>query len=166
MHFDSSPEPLSDAHDRAYFSCAEPSLDHWLKRKALKNQSSGASRTFVLCQDQKVIAYYCLSAGAVSQHQAPKKMRRNMPDPLPVLVLGRLAIDKAFHNQGLGSALLRDAMFRAASVAVDAGVTAVLVHAISDQAKQFYLSRGFVASPWQPMTLVMPMKTILQILKE
>ena len=93
-------------------------------------------------------------------------MRRNMPNPLPVLLLGRLAVDKRYHNQGIGQALLRDAMMRAVNVSGDAGVFALLVHALSDQAKQFYLSRGFVESPLQPMTLVMTIETIRSILDE
>ncbi len=93
-------------------------------------------------------------------------MRRNMPDSLPVLILGRLAIDKKYHNKGLGSALLRDAMIRSVSIAQDAGVFAILIHALSDQAKQFYISRGFVGSPLQPMTLLMTLATIRNLLTE
>jgi predicted N-acetyltransferase YhbS len=89
-----------------------------------------------------------------------------MPDPLPVLLLGRLAVDKRYHNQGIGQALLRDAMLRAVSVASNAGVFALLVHALSDPAKQFYISRGFVVSPLQPMTLMMTIETIRTILAE
>ncbi len=93
-------------------------------------------------------------------------MRRNMPDPLPILLLGRLAVDKRYHNQGIGQALLRDAMLRSVNVSGDAGVFALLIHALSKQAKQFYLSRGFVESPLQPMTLFMTIATIRSILME
>jgi GNAT superfamily N-acetyltransferase len=120
----------------------------------------------VLCAGAKVIAYYSLSAGAISHEASPKSMRRNMPNPLPVLLPGRLAVDKRYHNQGIGQALLRDAMLRAVNVASDAGVFALLVHALSDQAKQFYLSRGFVESPLQSMTLFMTIETIRSILAE
>ena len=89
-----------------------------------------------------------------------------MPDPLPVLLLGRLAIDKRHQNQGIGRALLRDAMIRAINVARDAGVFAILVHAISDQARQFYLSRGLSQSPLQPMTLLMTIETMRSVLSE
>lgn len=89
-----------------------------------------------------------------------------MPDALPVLLLGRLAIDQRFHNQGLGQALLRDAMLRAVSVASDTGVFANLIHALSGQAKRFYLSRGFVESPLEPMTLVMTLETVRSVLIE
>ena len=119
-----------------------------------------------LCRDTEVIGYYCLSAGAISHEASPKAMRRNMPDPLPVLLLGRLAIDKRYQNLGIGRALLRDAMIRAINVARDAGVFAILVHAISDQARQFYLSRGLSQSPLQPMTLLMTIETMRSVLSE
>ncbi len=162
----SSPTSILIDHELVDFNSGEPSLDDWLKKRALKNQLSGASRCFVVCNSKKVIGYYSLSAGAISHEAAPKTMRRNMPDPLPVLLLGRLAIDKNHHNNGLGSALLRDAMIRAVSIADDIGVFAILVHALSEQAKRFYLSRGFVASPLQPMTLMMTLETIRSILAE
>ena len=98
----------------------------------------------MLCAGTDVISYYSLSVGAISHEVAPKAMRRNMANPLPVLLLGRLAVDKRYQNQGIGQALLRDAMMRAVNVSGDAGVFALLVHALSDQAKQFYLSRGFI----------------------
>ena len=162
----SPPAPIAPGHLVGDFDSGEASLDDWLKKRALKNHASGASRCFVLCTGATVVGYYCLSAGAISQEAAPKALRRNMPDPLPVLLLGRLAIDRRYHNQGLGSALLRDAMVRAVSVAGDAGVFAVLVHALSEQAKRFYLSRGFVESPLQPMTLIMTLETARSILAE
>ncbi|MFH1158288.1 MAG: GNAT family N-acetyltransferase [Pseudomonadota bacterium] len=158
------PAPITASHALAEFDSGEPSLDEWLKKRALKNHAAGASRCFVLCAGAAVIGYYSLSAGAISHEASPKAMRRNMPDPLPVLLLGRLAVDKRYHNQGLGQALLRDALIRAVNVAGDAGVFAVLVHALSDQARQFYLSRGFVESPLQPMTLLMTIETVRSIL--
>lgn len=160
------PAPISAELQLDDFDCGEYALNDWLKKRALKNHASGASRCFVLCAGADVIGYYCLSAGAISQEAAPKAMRRNMPDPLPVLLLGRLAVDKRYHNQGIGQALLRDAMLRAVNVAGEAGVFAILVHALSDNAKQFYLSRGFVESPLQPMTLFMTLETIRSILAE
>jgi len=160
------PAPIGDHHVLSNFDSGEPSLDEWLKKRALKNHGSGASRCFVLCKGETVVGYYSLSAGAISHEASPKAMRRNMPDPLPVLLLGRLAVDRRYHNQGLGQALLRDAMLRAVNVSGDAGVFAILVHALSDQAKRFYLSRGFVESPLQPMTLMMTLKTVQEILAE
>ena len=173
-----SPAPIAATHDLNSFDSGVPSLDAWLKQRALKNHASGASRCFVLCAGAQVgtkvgaqvgtnvVGYYTLTAGAISHEAAPKTMRRNMPDPLPVLLLGRLAIDKRYHNQGLGSALLRDACLRALAVARDAGVFAILLHANSTEAKQFYLSRGFVQSPLQPMTLMMTLATARVIVSE
>jgi GNAT superfamily N-acetyltransferase len=160
------PIPVCSAHGLTAFDSGESSLDEWLKKRALRNQVSGASRCFVLCAGLSVIGYYSLSAGAIAREATPKAMKRNTPDPLPVLLLGRLAIDKRYHNMGLGQALLRDAMMRAVTVAGDAGVFAILVHAISGQAKQFYLSRGFVQSPLQPMALLMTLATVRSILVE
>jgi GNAT superfamily N-acetyltransferase len=160
------PTPLLPGHALDGFECGEQSLDDWLKRRALKNQAADASRCFVVCEGDTVIGYYSLSAGGIRHDAAPKRMRRNMPDPLPVLLLGRLAIDRRYHNQGLGKALLRDAMLRAVHIAAEAGVFAILVHAVSEQAKRFYLSRGFVESPLQPMTLMMTLATIRTILAE
>jgi len=148
------------------FDSGELSLNEWLKKRALKNQLVGASRCFVVCSEREVIGYYTLSAGAISHEAAPKAMRRNMPNPLPILLLGRLAVDKHYHNMGIGQALLRDAMMRAVNVSGDARVFAILVHALTNQAKQFYLSRGFVESPIQPMTLMMTIKTVQSILTE
>jgi len=158
--------PINADQKLADFDCGELSLNEWLKKRAFRNHLTGASRCFVLCAGKAVIGYYSLSAGAISHEAAPKAMRRNMPNPLPILLLGRLAVDTRYHKQGIGQGLLRDAMLRAVNVSGDAGVFALLVHAISDQAKQFYLSRGFVESPLQPMTLLMTIETIRSILAE
>ena len=160
------PVPISPDHVLVDFDSGELSLNDWLKKRALKNHASSASRCFVLCLSNNVIGYYSLSAGAISREAAPKAAQRSMPDPLPVLLLGRLAIDQKYHNQGLGQALIRDAMLRAVNVSSEAGVFAILVHALSEQAKRFYLSRGFVQSPLQPMTLMMTLDTVRLILSE
>ncbi len=162
----SAPVPISEEHGADSFDCGENSLNDWLKKRAVRNDRSGASRTYVILKDRKIIGYYCLSAGAIGHEEAPKAMRRNMPDPLPVLVLGRLAIHKDYHNQGLGSALLRDAVFRTLQAAKIAGITALLVHALSEQARRFYLSRGFLESPVKPMTLCLMVGTAEKITGE
>jgi predicted N-acetyltransferase YhbS len=118
------PAPITADQELDNFDCGESSLNEWLKKRALKNHVAGASRCFVVCAGAEVIGYYSLSAGAISHEAAPKAMRRNMPNPLPILLLGRLAVDKRYHNQRIGQALLRDAMMRAVSVAGDAGVFA------------------------------------------
>ena len=156
----SAPQSLFTAHLLDGFHCGEPSLDDWLKRRALANHLSGASRTFVVVDpDQRVLGYYALAAGAVAYREAASAVRCNMPDPVPVMVLARLAVDARVQGIKLGAALLRDAVERVHSVAEHAGVRALLVHALNEQAKQFYEHYGFRASPVHPLTLMLPLKT-------
>lgn len=151
-----APEPLSIGHRIDAFDCGEPVLDEWLRKRALGNQSSGASRTFVVADATgRVMGYYALAAGAVAHETATSAVRRNMPDPVPVLVLGRLAVDRQAQGIKLGASLLQDAVKRAIGVSADAGIRALLVHALSEPAKQFYLHYGFQASTLHPMTLMM-----------
>lgn len=156
-----APEPLAAAHLLAEFECREPSLDEWLKRRALANQQTGASRTFVVADhDGRVYGYYAMAAGAVSHGEATGGVRRNMPDPVPVMVLARLAVDRRAQGIKLGAALLQDAVNRAVAVSQNAGVRALLVHAIDDRAKQFYEHYGFQESQQHPMTLMLRLSTV------
>ena len=155
-----APELLTEKHNTEAFDCGHEVLNDWLKRTALKNQKANASRTFVVCKEDVVIGYYALSSGSVERLQAPKSIARNMPDPIPVTVLGRLAIDQEHQGLRLGSGLMKDAMLRTLVVSSHIGVKAMLVHAISDEAKQFYLQYGFKESPFNPMTLMLPVKHI------
>lgn len=150
----SAPVPLADHHELADFDSGVPELDDWLRRRARANQASGASRTFVACEEDRVVAYYALASGAVKQPEAPGRLRRNMPDPIPVAVLGRLAIDRNWQGRGLGRALVRDAGLRLLRAADIVGIRGLLVHAISEDAKAFYLAVGFLPSPSDPMTLM------------
>lgn len=155
-----APQPLLAEHRCESFACGESSLDDWLKRRALTNQTTGASRTFVVTDiSGQVLAYYALAAGAVSHQESPGAIRRNMPDPVPVMVLARLAVDQRLQGQQVGGALLKDALQRAVSVAQNIGVRALLVHALNDRARQFYAHYGFVPSPANPMTLMLPLHT-------
>ena len=155
-----APQPLAARHLLDSFDCGEASLDEWLKRRALANQLAGASRTFVVADvEDRVVGYYSLAAGAVSRNLATGSVRRNMPDPVPVLVLARLAVDRHAQGMQLGAALLQDAVNRAVSVSQNAGVRALLVHALDDKAKQFYLHYGFAESPLHPLTLMLPLHT-------
>ena len=151
----SPPSPLSDAHDAAAFDSGEPDLDEWLRKRARPNQLSGASRTYVAAAGTKVVGYYCLSSGAIALIETPGKIRRNMPDPIPVTVLGRLAVDRANQGIGLGRALLRDAILRSMQASEIIGIRALLVHAISDVARRFYLASGFQSSPLKPSTMLL-----------
>ena len=128
----SPPAPLSAEHDVSAFACGHLSLDDWLKRRALANLKAGASRTYVVVEDRRVVAYYALASGALACAAATGKLRRNMPDPIPMAILGRLAIDSAFQGKGLGRALFRDAALRVLSAADLIGIRGLLVHAISE----------------------------------
>jgi len=150
----SAPEKLSSKHDVSGFQCGEPALDDWLRRRALQNEEPGASRTYVLCEGERVVGYYALAVGAVAHMEAPGRVRRNMPDPVPVMLIGRLAVDQSCQGQAIGPALLRDAVLRTLQAAEIAGIRAILVHAISESAKRFYEKWGFISSPLDPMTLM------------
>ncbi len=150
------PESLSASHLLDGVACGEAVLDGWLKRRAMANQMSGASRTFVVADpDHRVFGYYAMAAGAVAHQMATSSVRRNMPDPVPVMVLARLAVDSQAQGIKLGASLLQDAVNRAVAVSHNAGVRALLVHAIHERAKQFYEYYGFQVSPAHPMTLML-----------
>lgn len=152
----SAPQPLLPTHSCTGFSSSEPELDAWLLRRAYANQLSGASRTFVVVDEQQnVVGYYALAAGAVSHQLATPAVRRNMPDPVPVMVLARLAVDQRAQGIKLGASLLQDAVKRCALVSQHAGIRALLVHALHDRAKQFYEHYGFQVSPFHPLTLML-----------
>ncbi|GDX83720.1 N-acetyltransferase GCN5 [Deltaproteobacteria bacterium] len=160
----SPPEPLADRHDIGDFNSGEASLDDWLRRRARTNQASGASRTYVVCEHERVVGYYALASGAVTVETAPGRFRRNMPDPIPVAVLGRLAVNHARHGQGIGRALFRDAGLRVINAADAIGIRGIVVHAISQQARGFYLALGFDESPREPMMLMVTLADIRAIL--
>jgi len=154
------PQKIQDDHDLSLFECGESALDDWLRRRALPNEQSGASRTYVVCIGLRVVAYYALAVGAVAHAGAPGRVRRNMPDPVPVMIIGRLAVDHEFHGHGLGQGLLRDAVLRTLQAADIAGIRAVLVHAISGDAQRFYERHGFVRSPIDPMMLMITLADV------
>ena len=154
------PEPLTQDHDLVDFDCETAALNDWLQRRALKNQLSDATRTFVICLDGRVVGYYALAAGSINAPSVAGSFRRNMPDPIPVAILARLAIDRACQGQGLGRALFRDAALRVMQAADTIGIRGIVVHAISLSAKDFYLALGFDVSPLEPMTLTIALKDL------
>ncbi|NUM53210.1 MAG: GNAT family N-acetyltransferase [Candidatus Hydrogenedentes bacterium] len=154
------PDLLADHHDIAGFRSGEASLDDWLGRRARPNQISGASRTYVVCHDKRVIGYYALASGVIAVEAAPGRFRRNMPNPIPVAVLARLAVDETWKGRGIGRALFRDAAQRVAQAADAIGIRGIVVHAISERAKSFYLALGFTPSPQDPMTLMVTLSDI------
>ncbi|HEY3234772.1 MAG TPA: GNAT family N-acetyltransferase [Polyangiaceae bacterium] len=161
----SAPEPLASQHRLDSFSSGVPVLDDWLKRRALANQVTGASRTFVVCEVCIVVGYYALASSAVSVGQAPGRFRRNMPDPIPVVVLARLAVALTHQGHGIGRALFQDAARRVVRAADAIGIRGMIVHAISAQAAAFYRRLGFDPSPLDPMTLMVTLADLRASMK-
>lgn len=156
-----APVPLSAEHDTTAFDCGSPPLNDWLRQRALKNESR-FSRTYVVCDGRRVAAYYCVSAGSVERMEAPGKLRRNAPDAIPVSVIGRLAVDRAYAGKGLGTDLLADALRRIALASQTIGIAAVLVHAKDEAARGFYLHAAeFIEYPDGSRTLFLPIKTVI-----
>lgn len=156
----SAPEPLADNHRLDEFTSGEEALDVWLKRRASANQASGASRTFVVSDRGMVVGYYALASGAVTVASAPGRFRRNMPDPIPVAILARLAVDRGYQGRGIGRSLFRDAARRVTQAADLIGIRGIVVHAISEDARRFYLALGFDAFPGEPITLAVTLSDL------
>jgi GNAT superfamily N-acetyltransferase len=154
-----APVLLTAEHDTSEFLCRHESLGIWLGKRALANSITGASRTYVVCAaGQRVVGYYALAAGSIAVDAATGRLRRNMPDPLPVIVLGRLAVHRDWAGRGIGSGLLKDAVTRSIQASALIGVRALLCHAIDEEAKAFYLKHGFAESPLDPFTLMLGMR--------
>jgi GNAT superfamily N-acetyltransferase len=157
----SAPVPLTPHHDLSGFDCGEPALNDWLRHRALKNESR-FSRTYVVCDGNRVAAYFCISAGAVERAAAPGKVRRNAPDTIPVSVIGRLAVSLDHAGKGLGADILSDALRRIAIASQSIGIRAVLVHAKDEAAKRFYLKCAeFIEYPEDSRTLFLPIETVV-----
>lgn len=159
MHI-SAPCHLEENHNCELFHCGEAVLDAWLKNRACKNERSGASRTYVIIRRNDVVGYYSLAVGSVSHALVPGKIRRNMPDPIPVMLLVRLAVDISLQKQGIGRALLRDAILRTEQAANIAGIRCILVHALNERARRFYMGCGFTPSPINALTLMLPLSAV------
>ena len=157
----SAPVPLTANHDLTDFDCGEPVLDDWLKHRALKNESR-FSRTYVVCDGNAVVAYFCIAAGSVERAAAPGKVRRNAPDVIPVSVIGRLAVSRAYAGRGLGADILSDALRRIAVASQSIGIGAVLVQAKDDNARRFYMACAeFSEYPADSRTLFLPIETVI-----
>lgn len=157
----SPPVPLTADHDLTAFDCGEPALNDWLKQRALRNESR-FSRTYVVCDGNRCVAYFCISAGAVERMSAPGKVRRNAPDAIPISVIGRLAVSRDHAGRGLGADMLSDALRRIAVASQSIGIGAVLVHAKDDAAKDFYMACAeFIEYPADSRTLFLPIETVI-----
>jgi GNAT superfamily N-acetyltransferase len=157
----SPPVPLTADHDLSAFDCGEAALNDWLRRRAMKNESR-FSRTYVVCEGDQVVAYFCISAGAMERAAAPGRVRRNAPDTIPVSVIGRLAVSREHAGKGLGADILSDALRRIAVASQSIGIGAVLVHAKDDAAKRFYMKCAeFIEYPAESRTLFLPIETVV-----
>jgi len=154
-----APAPLSSTHVLSQFSCGKPPLDDWLRFRAIKAEGRSA-RTYVICLGESVVGYYCFAAGAVRIDEMPKNLRRNMPQMVPVILIGRLAVDVGYQGLGLGKGLLKNALSRAVQSSKTVGARAVMVHAIDQEAAAFYASFDFLVFPQGSQTFFMPMETI------
>jgi len=151
------PLPLARDHQTAGFDCSIASLNEWLIRRALKNDLHGGSRTYVVCDGRQVVGYYAVAAGSIAREEAPGSIRRDMPDPIPATVIGRMAVGLRYQGAGIGQGLLRDALARAMNVSEQIGARALIVHAINEKAQAFYLRHGFLISQTGPGTLLLPL---------
>jgi GNAT superfamily N-acetyltransferase len=145
------------------FDCGDPSLNDWLRKRALANQAEGASRTYVVTDGERIAGYY-LAAGGINVAAAPGRSRRNMPNPIPVALLGRMAVDRSYQGKGLGRAMFRDGAKRIIHAADTLGIRGLIAHAISEEAKAFYLALGFEPSPLEPMTLMVTLADLRRAL--
>jgi len=160
-----APEPLATHHEVAHFDCGKPALNTWLHKRALANQESGSTRTFVVCTDRRVVAYYALAAGSVVHDEAIGSLRRNMPDPVPMALLGRLAVDTSAQGFGIGVALLRDAVVRVLQASQALGIRGIMVDALDEQAASFYQKFGFRPSAALPLKLMVSLREIEQAVR-
>jgi GNAT superfamily N-acetyltransferase len=151
------PELLTGEHVLSGFDCGVPALNDWLARRALRNEFSGTSRTWVVVDvdSNQVVAFYASSTASMLRTAAPRKMGRNQPEDMPAVLLARMAVDVSHQGQGVGAALLKHFMLKAVEVATSVGVRILLIHAKSDMAKEFYGRYGFVESPFDPLLLMM-----------
>ena len=156
------PEKLQTHHSLKTFDSGKPVLDEWLQKRALPNEKTGASRTYVVCIKKQIIGFYALAVGSIESINASGKIRRNMPDPIPVMIIGRLAVDQKFQRIGVGQGLLRDAVLRIIQASEIVGIRAILVHALDEDAKIFYQRCGFRVSPLEPMTLMITVSNAIK----
>jgi len=158
-----APERLTDSHDVSQFGSGKPPLDEWLRSRALVSEGLSA-RTFVICEDnapQRVVGYYALSTTKEQCAVLPSaKLRRGMPDEVPLMLIGRLAVDITQHGKGLGGYLLKDALLRSLTISDMAGVRGVVAHAIDDEAVGFYRRYGFLLSPLGERVMLLPIETV------
>jgi ribosomal protein S18 acetylase RimI-like enzyme len=151
-----APEPINSRHEIDRFNCGVDSLNDWLKKRALKNEKNNASRTYVVCSGMNVAGYFSLATGSIESSEAPGKIKRNMPSPIPVMILARLAVDIDYQDKKIGKGLLKEAVLKTILISEQVGLKGLLVHALNDNARYFYKAHGFIECPDQPLKLILP----------
>jgi ribosomal protein S18 acetylase RimI-like enzyme len=151
-----APEAINSNHRIDRFNCGVDSLNDWLNKRALKNEKNNASRTYVVCSGVKVAGYFCLATGSIELSEAPGKIKRNMPSPIPVMILGRLAVDIDYQDRKIGKGLLKEAVLKTILISDQVGLKGLLVHALNDNARYFYRAHGFIEFPDNPLKLILP----------
>lgn len=150
------PQPLGPQHRLEGFECGKPALSEWLLRHARQAQSAGSAKTFVVTDDDRVVAYFSLTVGQINTLEAPERARKGMGQyPLPVVVLARLAVSQQHQVRGIGIGLMQDAIRRTVLIAEQAGIRALLTHPIDAEATRFYTRFGFIASPLREQQLLL-----------
>ncbi|MCY4613004.1 MAG: GNAT family N-acetyltransferase [Nitrospira sp.] len=161
-----TPEPLGPRHDVSQFDSGIDSLNTWLQRKARLNEAKGGARTYVVCDGDRVIAFYSLAASSVERRRISSRVGRNMPEPMPVILLGQLAVDVNYQGGGLGSDLLIDAGKRALAAADVVGARAIVVQAFNEEVKTFYEQFGFLPfSDREPLMLLLRISELKAVLQ-
>ena len=149
------------------FDCGQAALNQFLQRYALVNQKAGGAQTYVCCQGDVVVGFYSLAVSSADPHAAPARVTKGLArHPVPVMILARLAVDRAHQRKGLGRALLKDALLRTAQAADIAGIRCLLVHAKDDAACQWYRDWEFEPSPTDPYHLFLMLKDLESLLED
>lgn len=159
---------LTANHDCSEFTAGAEELDTWLRHRALKGQEVGNATTFVVAENDRVWGYYAIASGSVERDNAPRPVRQNAPEPVPVLLLARLAVDRGAQGRGIGRRLIQDALFRALYVSEHIGFRALIVHSRDESARNFYLHHvpAFIPSPTEELQLLLPLKQVRSLLDE
>jgi GNAT superfamily N-acetyltransferase len=146
------PRPLATDDDRDAFDCGRESLNNWLRRHAWRNQQDGTSRTSVICDltTGVIAAYVTLSTGQIERAHLPKSAQRNRPDPIPIILLGQLAVDRRYQGHGCGRSLLLFALRTAVRFSREIGCFGVLTHPLDDAVRGFYRTFDFEDLPFDP----------------
>ncbi len=157
----SPPSLIEDSQILDNFDCGHSTLNTWLRRYAMQNQRANSSRTFVVCNKNRVVGYYSLAVGSIEHDLASKRTKKGLArHPIPVMILARLAVDLEYQEKNIGSSLLKDALIRTLQASEHAGIRAIFVHAKDEKAQNFYKHFDFETSPVDNLKLMLLIKDI------